>query len=100
MAVIVGNLGIVRLTEDDLTQLRNDCFVRDLLRCQECGRRVFKDAPEWADNRAEMGHIVSRGAGGSDTLENVRTLCKACHGVGEHNPKSVRSKKIKEKLND
>jgi 5-methylcytosine-specific restriction endonuclease McrA len=92
MPVTVGKLGIIRLSGDDLTALRTDCFVRDKFRCQECLRPVSPLAPEWADSRAHMAHIVGRGAGGSDTLENVRTLCREHHSEGEHNPKSVRSK--------
>ena len=94
MPVTVSDiLGIIRsLTGDDLTALRRECMRRDDWHCVECGRPVSDRVPEWADNRAHMAHIVSRGAGGSDTLENVRTLCKRHHSVGEHNPKSVRSK--------
>lgn len=92
MSVTTGKLGIVRLTEDDLTMLRVAVFVRDEFRCRRCGRRVSPHAPEWAANRAHMAHIVSRGAGGSDTESNCETCCRECHTVGEHNPKSVRAK--------
>ena len=92
MSITVGKLGIIRLNGDHLTLLRTSCFVRDKFRCQDCDRYVSPFAPEWADSRAHMAHIVGRGAGGSDTLENVVTKCQACHGVGEHNPKSVKAK--------
>lgn len=92
MPSVTGRLGITRLTGDDLTQLRTDCFVRDKFRCTECGRRVSPFVPEWADNRAHMAHIVGRGAGGSDCLSNVTTKCKDCHSVREHSPKAVPAK--------
>jgi hypothetical protein len=92
MSVTIGKLGIIRLDGEDLTRLRLDCFERDHNRCSECDRRVSRYAPEWADHRAHMAHIVSRGAGGSDTLENVRTLCREHHMEDEHNPKCVREK--------
>ena len=92
MSVTTGNLGIVRLTGADLAALRVSCFLRDGFRCQECWRRVHPLAPEWAPSRAHMAHVEGRGAGGSDELSNVRTLCGDCHMVGEHNPKSVPAK--------
>lgn len=93
MSTTTGKLGIVRLEGDDLTALRTQCFVRDKFRCTECGRPVSPYAPEWAYSRAHMAHIIGRGAGGSDTLDNVTTKCQGCHMVAEHNPRSVRSKR-------
>ena len=80
----VGKLGIVRLTGKDLEKLRDDCWERDRGRCQACGDFVYY-SPRWdGDTLAfDMAHIKSRGAGGSDTLENVRTLCHKCH-MKEH----------------
>ena len=74
----------VRLTGDPLTQLRIDCLRRDRMKCTECGRRVRDDVPDWLPYKAHMAHIKSRGAGGSDTLDNVRTKCGQCHTVEEH----------------
>lgn len=82
--ITIGKLGIVRCTGIHLTMLRAACFARDEYFCQSCRRWVSEEAPEWADNRAHMAHIQGRGRGGSDTLENVRTLCRACHIDGEH----------------
>lgn len=92
MSITVGKLGIIRCTGVHLTMLRNECFARDEHLCQECGRWVSTTAPEWADNRAHMAHIEGRGRGGSDVLNNVQTLCRACHMEGQHNPKSVPKK--------
>lgn len=80
----VGKLGIVRLRGKDLFQLRTNCWIRDLMRCVDCGVRTcweprFNGDPEAYD----MAHIQSRGAGGSDVLENVVTKCHRCH-MKEH----------------
>lgn len=82
--VTVGNLGRVRLKGSALTALRRQCFTRDGWKCTTidicgsivpcaCGRSV-----SWASGH--MAHIVSRGAGGSDVIENVYTMSGECHG--------------------
>lgn len=75
----IGKLGIERRTGKDLQQLRRDCWERDHGWCQECGRATNYD--DGYLNRFDMAHIKSRGAGGSDVLENVRTLCHQCHMI-------------------
>ena len=75
----------VRLKGPDMAMLRRRCFDRDGWRCTVCNERV-----SWTSGH--MAHIVSRGRGGPDTLENVKTKCATHHLVEEHNPKSVRSK--------
>ena len=84
MSIRIGKLGIIRLDGEDLTKLRMACFVRDDFQCTECGRYVNPSAPEWADSRAHMAHIIGRGAGGNDSLENVKTMCKGCHIDKQH----------------
>lgn len=70
----------VRLTGQVLAALRYQCWIRDLCRCQECGAATHFQAFFDGDPLAyDMAHIQSRGAGGSDGLENVRTLCHRCH---------------------
>ena len=78
--VTVGKLGIVRLTGKAIGALRAQCFKRDGYACVEC-----KQHGEFF-NPLEMAHIKSRGAGGSDVLENVRTLCRQCHRAEHGNP--------------
>ena len=80
---VPGKLGIVRLWGAAVGKLRNDCFERDQFKCQECGRGVSPHTFEGAQDHADMAHIIGRGAGGSDTLDNVRTLCHECHMI-EH----------------
>ena len=86
--VRVGKTGRIRLTGRALTELRQACFCRDKFLCRECGRMVAWDVADaergFGIPVGEMAHIQSRGAGGSDILENVRTLCPKCHR-DEHN---------------
>ncbi len=63
----------------DLLLLRDACFKRDEGRCQECGIRVAWNVAPECSYKYDMAHIKSRGAGGSDVLENVKTLCHSCH---------------------
>lgn len=74
----------VRLRGLALTKLRFDCWMRDGRRCKECGVLTHWEPRFPTDPDAyDMAHIKSRGAGGSDELSNVRTLCHACH-MEEH----------------
>lgn len=92
MPATVGNLGIVRLDAEGMGLLREERFHLDKWRCVDCGRRVSTSVPDWSPIRSHLAHVVSRGAGGPDTIENTRTKCGDCHSVREHAPKSVRSK--------
>ena len=84
MSIVVGKTGTVRCYGEHLTKLRMACMVRDEFICQECGRYTNPSAPEWADSRSHMAHIIGVGAGGSDVLSNVRCLCGGCHIGKEH----------------
>ena len=77
MSIHVGKLGRIRLKGVDLARLRRACFERDVWACVRCG-----DGISWVSGH--MAHIKSRGAGGSDVLENIRTLCAECH-MNSHN---------------
>jgi len=93
MAIKIGKTGTVRLTGKDLEELRRACFVRDDYKCQH----IFNDRPyprkclhfvTWERGSLQSGHmahIKSRGASGSDTLDNVVTKCSRCHIELEHN---------------
>jgi 5-methylcytosine-specific restriction endonuclease McrA len=75
---------VVRLKGKALAELRHQCYHRDEGWCQVCHMPVFFWARFDGDPLAyDMAHIKSRGAGGSDTLENVRTLCHKDH-MNEH----------------
>ncbi len=74
-----GKLGIVRCTGKDMAKLRSDCWHRDGGLCQECGESTYWHPRYDGDPLAyDMAHIKSRGAGGSDVLENVRVECHSC----------------------
>jgi 5-methylcytosine-specific restriction endonuclease McrA len=77
MSIKVGKLGRVRLKGADLERLRREVFTRDKWLCCNCGRTCG-----WVSGH--LAHIKSRGAGGSDTAENTRLLCRDCH-MDEHN---------------
>lgn len=88
---------VIRLCGTALAHLRYQRWVRDLCRCQAiledgksvCGVEVYFQARFDGDPLAfDMSHIQSRGAGGSDTLENVRTKCHSCH-MAEHNGRTL-----------
>lgn len=63
--------------------LRRKVFERDQGICAECGRYSAK----W-----EHDHIVPLHLGGADTLENARTLCRACHKRKSNGELTVKAK--------
>jgi len=80
----IGKTGRIRLRGKKLEELRYARFLRDNETCLDCGKKVYYTARFDGDPDAyDMAHIVSRGAGGSDTIENTKTLCHACH-MREH----------------
>lgn len=81
--------GIVRLAGDDLKGLRDMCFELANGFCDECRKSLFYET-DWKGHpdRYHMAHIKARGAGGSDTLDNVRALCGDCHRAEHGNPKA------------
>jgi 5-methylcytosine-specific restriction endonuclease McrA len=82
VSIHCGKLGIVRRTGKDLEDLRRQCYDRDRRRCVDCHRPLIWE--RGALDSMHMAHIVSRGAGGSDSLDNVRTKCFSCHIEREH----------------
>jgi 5-methylcytosine-specific restriction endonuclease McrA len=84
LTIRIGKLGIVRLTGKDLWELRRICWLRDNGRCRKCNEQTAYFPRFDGDPLAyDMAHIKSRGAGGSDTLDNVQTLCHRDH-MREH----------------
>lgn len=82
-----GKLGIVRLYGRALAKLREQCWDRDKGICQATGEKLYWEARFPGDPLAyDMAHIKSRGAGGSDILENVRALSHEAH-LREHGGK-------------
>lgn len=57
---------------EDWPAIRERVWVRDGHACTRCG----------ADDRTlQAHHVIPRSAGGPDTLDNLVTLCRPCHGV-------------------
>lgn len=54
------------------TGIRHEVFKRDEYKCQECG--VYKP-----DEGLEASHIIAVAKGGTDELDNLKTLCKTCN---------------------
>jgi 5-methylcytosine-specific restriction endonuclease McrA len=75
---------IVRLEGPELAALRAACMERDGWRCATCNRCISDAYPDWHPLKAHMSHIISRGAGGPDTLGNVEASCQECH-MDSHN---------------
>jgi len=56
----------------------DDEYRRRVVFCEACGRKLGEGEP------GSMAHIVSKGAGGSNTAWNKLRLCDSCHvGAGE-----------------
>ena len=56
-------------------RLQQRCFKRDHHTCQQCGYIGGGPHTLFAD------HILNRQSGGSDTLDNLQTLCRDCHSA-------------------
>ena len=54
--------------------IRKAVILRDGCKCMECGR---------TDTRLEVHHIKPKRLNGSNTMDNLITLCKGCHQVTE-----------------
>lgn len=53
---------------------RKAVFLRDEYKCQGCGRLVGMRKRD-----AHCDHIIAKEAGGTDTMDNLQTLCHECH---------------------
>ena len=51
---------------------RRQALVRDGYQCRSCAHVVHGKA-------AHVDHITPKSQGGTDLLENLQTLCSACH---------------------
>jgi predicted restriction endonuclease len=59
----------LRLDDGAYRELHRQVLQRDGWRCQLCGSM----------QRLQVHHLKFRGHGGSDSAENLITLCAACH---------------------
>lgn len=53
--------------------LRRHVYTRDRHRCQSCGRKGSRKV------RLHAHHIIPLSRGGTNTLDNLTTLCSECH---------------------
>lgn len=61
----------------DMSRQRRDVLARDKKCCMVCGKFV--------GTRGEIDHFpISRGRGGDDSMDNLRTVCHKCH-TARHN---------------
>ena len=62
----------IELTTKDYRELRKTAYVLALGSCERCERYTpLSDG--------HFHHIVTRGAGGNDAIENGQWLCPRCH---------------------
>ena len=59
--------------------LKKEVFMRDDYTCQECGARKGDKKTNGEKVRIEVDHIIPVVKGGTDTLDNLQTLCKDCN---------------------
>lgn len=72
----------VRLKGIDMTLLRDMAFKRDKYKCQ--AESLARGIKCYAS--LELDHIIPKGRGGNDTLDNVWALCTKCHKVKHSEP--------------
>ena len=60
-------------------RLRAQVLERNGYTCQMCGIGAGDIADDGRPARLHVGHITDRSHGGTDTLDNLRALCRACN---------------------
>lgn len=59
-------------------KLRKKVYKRDNYTCQRCG---YHSDTKGRSVPLQAHHIIHRSDGGKDTMDNLITLCRSCHGV-------------------
>lgn len=59
--------------------VRKLVFIRDGYACQGCGRTPWGNDERFRSGPLHIDHIVPWSADGSDTTDNLRTLCQDCN---------------------
>jgi hypothetical protein len=65
---------IERINNTEWIKRRKECYKRDDWMCQDCGASKV---------RLNAHHIVPYRVGGSDKLDNLKSLCNQCHKIAE-----------------
>ena len=68
-------MGETRTATEEWKWRRRETIIRDEYTCQKCG---VKGGPK-GDASLEVHHITPVSEGGSDDLDNLKTLCADCH---------------------
>jgi 5-methylcytosine-specific restriction endonuclease McrA len=68
----------VRLSGPEMRNLRRSAFMRSAGRCENApsDERCPKFISWWT---GELAHMIDRGKGGSDSIDNVLFTCQRCH---------------------
>lgn len=53
---------------------KEECFLRDGATCVDCGICLVTSG-----EITDIHHVIKRSKGGTDSLENLVTLCRKCH---------------------
>ena len=79
----------VRLKGKAKTKFRRKVAWRAFGFCEECNGNapIFVDGVFDVFTCGHVSHIKSYGAGGGDTMDNVKWKCYQCHIVKEHGPR-------------
>lgn len=86
----------IRLKGKAYTKFRKAVHDRALGRCESCGcyAPLLVDGCFDVFTCGHVSHIVGRGAGGSDTLDNAKWECHDCHILGKHGPQWQKTSQI------
>jgi 5-methylcytosine-specific restriction endonuclease McrA len=81
----------IKVNTKEFAELRKDVFGRDKYTCQHC---CAKGVPGIRFGQIQVHHIIFLVNGGENTMENLITLCRACHNaVHKHNKPKRKSEK-------
>lgn len=75
-----------RLDAAGMKALREERYEKDEGKCVDCGRHFPLEGSVFV--RMHLAHVLGRGAGGPDTLENTVSKCFHDHIIKEHGLKS------------
>ena len=85
----VPKQGVIRLKGKPYKRLKEQRYELSQGKCEVCGDLVTLNEPDGSFHvfrNAHLAHVKSRGAGGSDVIENVIIKCPGCHLNKEHGP--------------
>jgi len=80
----------IRLNGREMLELRQNAFARSQGQCENSVTEEKDRCPvrfHWGS--FDLAHIVSRGRGGSDSLDNVLAVCRDCHFEDTRNRKKL-----------